>query len=151
MGAFDGGLMFRRLSFVFSAALSACTVYTSDDGSRPPAAPVEYAPTIEDAQAGCYWDDYYYDDVWYFEASALDANGPYDVVDVWADVYDELHGPTYLESFQLYPTNDPAVWFSDWLGASTYLDCWYDGYTVDFVAYDSLGTPAVLTVWAYTY
>ena len=132
--------------------LPGCIIDASDDGTRPPPpASVDYAPLVTDAEAGCYWDNAYYDDIWYFEAYVDDGNGPYDVVEAWADVYDEYAGPTLLESFELYPTDDPYVWFSDWMGSSTFLDPYYDGYTVDFVAYDSVGEAGITTVWAYTY
>ena len=127
-----------------------CVVHTSDN-DPPPQAPVNYAPILADAEAGCYWDPYYQDDIWYFEAGVDDYDGPYDVVSVWADVYDEYAGGVYIESFELFPTNNPHVWFSDWLGSSTWLDCFYDGYTVDFVVYDSWDDSDYLTVWAYTY
>jgi hypothetical protein len=131
-----------------------CVVYDSDDDTPPPPPPppVNYAPFVGDAEAGCYWDDYYRDDIWYFDAAVNDDNGVYDVVEVWADVYDEYYnGGEYIESFELYPTDDPHVWFSDWMGHSTWLDCRYDGYSVDFVAYDELGEAGYLTVWAHTY
>lgn len=127
-------------------ASTGCVIYADD--VEPPPPPANYAPFVEGAEAGCFYDSYYRDDVWYFEAFTDDPNGVYDVVEVWADVYDEYHGATYIESFELYPTNDPHVWFSDWLGHSTWLDCHYDGYTVDFVAYDSYGDYDVVTVWA---
>jgi hypothetical protein len=139
-----------RLAGLLALILPACVVHTGDNDSPPPP-PANAIPWVSDAEAGCYWDGGYHDDIWYFEAYTGDANGAYDVVEVWADVYDEIHGETYIESFELYPTHDPAVWFSDWIGSSTWLDCWYDGYTVDFVAYDSLGATGVATVWAYTY
>ena len=37
------------------------------------------------------------------------------------------------------------------MGSSTWLDCYYDGYTVDFVVYDSYDDSDFMTVWAYTY
>jgi hypothetical protein len=133
------------------ALAQGCIIYDHDvQVDDPPPAPVNYAPTVVDAVAGCYWDRSYHDDIWYFEADVDDRNGVYDVVSVWADVYDEWSGGVYIESFELYPTNDPYTWFSDWLGSSTYLDCLYDGYTVDFVAYDALESAGAATVWAIT-
>lgn len=140
---------------LFALAASGCTVYDSDDDTVPPPPPPppvpNYAPFIGDAEAGCYWDSYYRDDVWYFDAAVDDPNSVYEVTEVWADVYDEYYGPEYIESFELFPTNDPHVWFSDWMGSSTWLDCRYDGYTVDFVVYDQMGEVGYSTVWAYTY
>ena len=111
-----------------------CVVYTSDNDTDDVyyEEAVNYTPTVLDAEAGCYFDSYYYDDIWYFEADIDDANSPYDVVAVYADVYDSYSG-TWVDSFELFPTNDAYYWFSDWLGSSTYLDCMYGGYVVDIL------------------
>jgi len=95
-----------------------------------------YAPEIWDADAGCYYDGYERDDIWYFEADVDDPDGLGDIQSVWADVYDEWDG-TLVESFELYPTDQPGIYFSDWLGSTTWLDCGYPDYTVDIVVYDS--------------
>lgn len=141
------------LAAVFSS-LGACVVYDhSDDNYVPPPPPppvVNYAPYVDGAEAGVYWDAGLRDDIWYFDAVADDPDGVYDVTEVWADVYDDYTGE-YLESFELYPTNDPYRWYSDWLGSSTWLDPFYTGYSVDFVAYDSYGETGYATVWAYSY
>jgi hypothetical protein len=108
-------------------------------------------PLVHDAYAGVFWDDYYLDDIWTFEAQVDDPDGPYDVIGVWADVYDENRGGVLVESFELYPTDDPYFWASDWLGSTTFLDPFYDGYTVDIVAYDSYEDFDWMTVWAETY
>lgn len=137
-----------RLAPLLFAALPACIVV--DDHHPEPAPYVNYAPYLNYGEAGCYWDDYYRDFIWYFEADVDDPNGVYDVISVWADVYD---GPTgvMVDSFELYPTNDPYVWFSDWLGGSTYLSCGYPDYEVDLVAYDSYEAYGVVTVYPYVY
>ena len=96
---------------------------------------VNLAPNVNCADGGCYWDSYYYDDIWVFEADVDDADSPYDVIEVWADVYDAYSG-MLVDTFELYPTTDPYYWFSDWLGSSTYLDCWGGHYFVEMVAYD---------------
>ena len=126
-----------------------CIVYESDyrdvpDRRAPPAA-INYAPEILDADAGCYFDRAYRDDIWMFDAIVDDPNGPLDVVAVWADVYDEWDG-TLVESFELFPTDDPYYWFSDWLGSTTWLACGYDLYSVDIVAYDTLDAVDAITI-----
>jgi len=137
-------------------SLAGCTIYSYDTVEEPVVVhsepPVVYnsLPIVLDAAAGVYWDDFYWDDIWYFEATVDDGDGPYDVVSVWADVYDDWNGQL-VESFELYPTNDPYVWYSDWLGHSTWLDPFYRGYTVDITAYDIYEDADTLTVWAYTY
>lgn len=139
-----------RSIFAALAALSfvpGCIVV--DDGPDPAPAP-NYAPTISWAEAGCYWDGYYGDFIWYFEADADDPNGVLDVTSMWADVYDEASG-AWVDSFELYPTDDPYIWFSDWLGSSTYLSCGYTGYVVDFWAYDSMQAEAVYSTWPLIY
>ena len=79
-----------------------------------------------------------------------DADGVYDVVSVWADVYDDWSGEL-VQTFELYPTNDPRVWYSDWLVSTTWIDCWYPSYSVDLVAYDSVDAAGVLTIWPEVY
>jgi hypothetical protein len=58
---------------------------------------------------------------------------------------------TLVESFELYPTDDPYYWWSDWLGSTTYLDPFWGGYSVDIVAYDTYEDFGYATVWAETY
>ena len=132
------------LAIALATLATGCIVVDDDR----PGGVVNYAPEILDADAGCYWDSYYYDDIWYFEAAVDDLDGPRDVEAVWADVYDEWSGDL-VESFELYPTNDPHIWFSDWLGSSTWLDCMYYDYTVDIVAYDSFDDSDWVTVIPY--
>lgn len=105
-------------------------------------------PYVFNAAAYVYYDPYYGDDIWTFEADVDDPNGVYDVISVWADVYD---GPVLVESFELYPTDDPYFWWSDWLGSTTYLDPFWGGYSVDIVAYDAYEDFGYATVWADTY
>lgn len=130
-----------------SAALTGCVVVPADPGpvNNPPPAEVNYAPEVTRGEAGCYWDDYNGDYIWYFQGEADDPNGVYDVVHFWADVYDNYTGQI-VDSFELYPTNDPYTWYSDWLGRSTYLSCTYYDYSVDLVAYDAADAYGVLTV-----
>jgi hypothetical protein len=134
-----------------------CIVVDDSGDNRPPPPPpppvvVNYAPEVGDAEAGVYWDNGYRDDIWYFDAFVQDGDGARDVTEVWADVYDDYgRGDGYIESFELFPTNDPNVWFSDWMGSSTYLDPYYAGYSVDIVAYDSYGDTGYVTVMPYTY
>jgi hypothetical protein len=106
------------------------------------------APYVDSAAAYVYYDGYWGDDIWAFEAVVDDPNGVYDVIGVWADVYD---GPVLVESFELYPTDDPYFWFSDWLGSTTRLDPFWGGYQVDFVVYDAYDDFGWMTVWADTY
>jgi hypothetical protein len=139
-------------------AVSGCLVYDYDDDTyTEPGGTVivvedgNYDPYVVSAAAYVYFDDYYYDDIWTFEATVDDPNGVLDVIGVWADVYDEYAGGVLVESFELYPTSDPYFWFSDWFGSSTYLDPFWPGYTVDFVVYDSYECFGYTTVWAETY
>ena len=119
-----------RFAVALLAALPACVVYDTDHVVvEEPAPYVNYAPVINYAEAGCYWDGYYGDYIWYFTGDFDDPNGVYDVVSAWADVYD---GPT-------------GAWV-DWLGSSTYVDCNYRGYEVDIVVYDSLDVYTATTV-----
>jgi len=112
--------------------------------------PVNSTPEVYDGYAGVYWDSWADDDVWVFEAEVDDPDGVYDVVEVWADVYDEYSG-TLADYFPLENTSDPYFWSTEWFNSDTYLDPFYDGYTVDLVAYDEFGDYDVLTIWADTY
>lgn len=145
--------MYRLLATSWTvAALTGCMVVADNDPQPAPQPPVyvNHLPVVVDAAAYVYWDAYNYDDVWYFESMVDDLDGVYDVNQVWADVYDERSG-TLVDSFELYPSQDPYVWWSDWLGSSTRLDPFNPGYTVDFTVYDALGDFSVATVWAETY
>lgn len=137
-----------RTALALFVALPACVIV--DDGPHPDPY-VNYAPVINAAEAGCYWDTYYGDNIWYFSADADDPNGVYDVISVWADVYDGPSG-AWVDSFELYADpQDPYIWFSDWLGSTTYLNCGYPNYEVDIVAYDSYEDYDVVTVLPYIY
>lgn len=142
----------RLFPLLAAGLLGGCVVYADDDDDvivhdHPPAA--NYAPVVTWADGGCYWDGYYHDHIWWFEADIDDPNSPYDVVAVYADVYDSYSGG-WVDSFELYPTNDAYYWFSDWLGSSTWLDCSYGGYVVDIVAYDALEASGVGTFYPAT-
>ena len=107
-----------------------------DDFTIPTTIPENIPPEVLRAEAGVFYDAGNADDIWYFEATVDDEDGVYDVVQVFADVYEgEATDP--IESFQLFETEDPFVWFSDWLGSTTLLDAENTTYTVDIVAYDT--------------
>lgn len=147
----------RALRLVGPSALgllaSGCVVYGEDvvyeEVVYHPVA-VNHAPVVLDAEAGVYWDHAYHDDVWYFDAYVDDADGPYDVIAVWVDVWDEYRG-VFLDSFELFPTSDPRVWYAEYANGVARLDPFYPGYTVDFVVYDSYEDRDWMTVWALTY
>ena len=109
-----------------------------------------YAPTINWADAGCFWDSYYYEDIWYFDADVSDFDGLYDVVSVYADVYDTATG-RWIETFELDPTNDPSFWSSTWFADTTYVSCYYGGYEVDITAYDTFNDYDIITIKPYTF
>lgn len=144
--------MFQLARILPIAVLAAgCIVHSSDHHHHPAPSPaVNHAPVVLDGVAGVFWDQAYYDDIWYFEAEVDDVEGPYDVVQVWADVYDEYTG-LIVDSFELFPTTDPFVWYAEYFGTDTWLDPFYPRYTVDLVAYDSWDAWDYLTVWALTY
>ena len=140
--------MFRATALSMALiSLSACIVVDDDDNNNPP--PQNYPPTVVAGEAGCYYDDYNHDFIWYFTAEVHDPNGPGDVMMVWGDVYDAYGNP--VDSFELYPEGQsPEIWFSDWLQYSTYLDCYYGGYVVDLVAYDYTESYHAISVYPYT-
>lgn len=124
--------MSRPIALVAAALLSGCIVYDDDVHDTPP---VNYAPYVTYADGGCYWDDYYHDYVWWFEAGVDDVEG--DVTAVWAMVYyqDGVAADTEFELF----FEGGGIWFSAWQESSTYLDCAYPGYVVEIYAQDYYG------------
>jgi hypothetical protein len=111
-------------------SLSACIVYDTD--TRP--APINDAPIITWAEAGCFWDSYAYDWVWYFDADVTDPDGKGDVWEVYADVLDDRTGQL-VDSFLLADFGG-GYWSTEWLQHQTWLDCASGWYVVEFVAYD---------------
>jgi hypothetical protein len=146
----------RLVSIALILAVSAGCVFVDDrdhnpgGGSYVPPAPVNHLPTILEAASWCSYSNRDRDDVISFEVTATDPDGDLDLVSAWADVYDEASGDL-VDSFELYPTDDPEYWFSDWLVRSTNLDCWYPGYVVDLTVYDSLDAYDVATLYPDTY
>lgn len=134
-----------------AAVMPGCVVYSYDHDTHGTVVTSNYPPSVTSAAAWVYYDPAYGDDIWAFEAFVDDPDGLLDVQQVWADVYDEWAGGILVESFELYPTDDPSYWYSDWYGSTTMLDPFWDGYTVDFVAYDSYDAYGYATVWAETY
>lgn len=146
----------RNALAMLTLMASGC-MYYGDVGPGPAPGPgpgpvtvVNYAPVVLDGAAYVYWDDYYYDDIWSFEAVVDDPDGLGDVISVFADVYDDFSGQR-IETLELLPSyDDPTFWYSDWYGSSLYLDP-YGYYTVDIIVYDSFDDFGVLTVPAQTY
>ncbi len=123
---------------LLSVLLASCVIHDEDhfyDYDVEPDADGNHAPRIGSADAGCYWDSWNTDWVWWFEASVVDGDGALDVFAVQVDVRDAW-ADEVVDVFELYPTDNRDVWFSDWLGASTRLDCRYGGYNADFWVYD---------------
>lgn len=138
--------MIRTLNVLLMSTLAGCLVYDEPAPSQPqPSA----GPTLTYADAGCYADDYYRDFVWYFEADADDANNGLDVTEVWADVYDDWNGE-WVDGFELY-FDSGITWYSAWVGESTWLDCTYSNYVVDFTAVSFDGGYDVVTVYPSTW
>ncbi|MDP2306332.1 MAG: hypothetical protein Q8P18_09925 [Pseudomonadota bacterium] len=132
------------LASLAATALSGCFVYTDDPKPAP-----NLAPAIIYADAGCYPDDYYHDFVWYFDADVEDYDGSNDVYEVFVDVYDDWSGE-WIDGFDLLP-EEGVTWYSAWVGSSTYLDCAYSGYVVDFTAVDIFGATDVVSVYPATW
>lgn len=115
----------------------------------PPVVDVNDPPYVLDAYGGCGFDAELGTDVITFDASVTDPDGDLDVMQVWADVYDDASGEL-IESFPLYAEGGER-WWSDWLADSSYVDCWYPGYSVDVVAYDSFDAYDAVTIWFDSY
>lgn len=145
--------MTRLASLAALLALgTACVVIDRDNGVDPDpwVPPPNSAPVVYDAVAYCTYDGYNRDDIWVFEATVDDPDGVFDVVSVFADVYDDRSG-VLVQSFELFPTDDPYLWFSDWLASTTVVDCFYPFYSVDVVAYDAYDAAGAITILADTY
>ena len=127
------------LGVCLTLGLTACKVRTSD--------PANYVPLVSSAVAGCDYDGVV--DYWYFEAIVDDGDGPNDIRRVVAYVYDEYDA--LIESFELYETNDPWVWYSDWDEPATSLYCDYPYYTVEFTVWDSFSDSHTIAVIPATY
>ena len=140
--------MKRAVTLTLSATLAAlatgCIIV--DDNDAPDVVVVgNAAPYVAYADAGCYWSDWEYDYVWWFEAEVWDDDGYGDIEAVYADIYDARGN--WVDTFELYDeTNYPELWFSDWLQYYSYMDCSYGGYVVDIVAYDWSGAYDVTSV-----
>lgn len=139
------------------AALTGCIIIDRDDPDTiivddpgTPPVVVNASPFVFDGAAGCYYDAFNADDILYLNAWVDDPDGTFDVVSVWADVYDDRTGEL-VQSLELFPTNHPQEWFSDWLVSTTWFDCWYPFYSIDLVAYDTYDAWGVLTVVPATY
>ncbi len=100
-------------------------------------------PELVDADAGCFRD--LGTTYWYFEADVYDYDGPRDIVDVEADVYDTWRG-VWVDSFALEPTGDAWWWYVEWPEQATNLDCYRRSYEVDFVVTDTWGGWDTLTI-----
>jgi hypothetical protein len=130
---------------------SACVIIDRGTTVNPdPWVPPNRAPVVFDAVSYCYYDAFNADDILAFEAWVDDPDGVFDVVSVFADVYDDRTGEL-VQSFELYPTDDPFGWFSDWLVSTTFVDCFYPFYSVDVVAYDQSDASGAITIFPATY
>ena len=148
-----GSTLMMSISFL---AAQGCVVHAYDTYEEPTqvvvvSTPFNAAPYVVAAESGVFYDAAYRDDIWYFDAFVDDPDGVYDVIGVWADVYDECRGGELVQSFELYPTSDPSYWTSEWFGSSTWLDPFAPCYSVDFVACDTYDAYGFVTVWALTY
>lgn len=143
------------------AALStaACEPYYNDPYGGPSAPPpgppppshVNVAPYVVAADAGVFYDAMIREDIWYFDASVDDADGPLDVTDVWAYVYDDYLGGGPIASFELLPTRDATGWYAEYAAFDIGLDPFYPYYTVEIVAIDSYGAEDAVSLAPYTY
>ncbi len=137
-----------RAAAVIAATLTlpGCFVYTDDPGPKPTP---NAAPYFTFTEAWCEPDEYYHDFVWSFDADVEDPDGSNDVSDVYVDVYDAWNGE-WVDGFPL-DRIDGITWYSAWVGSSTYLDCTYPDYEVDFTAVDIFGASDTITVVPYTW
>jgi hypothetical protein len=102
------------------------------------------SPTIAYADAGCWYDSFEQDYVWWFEADVYDDDGAWDIDEVYADVFDTRNS-SWVDSFALSTWND-ITFSADWAETWTNLTCGYGDYEVDFVAYDAWDAYDVYTI-----
>jgi hypothetical protein len=130
---------------------SGCFIEDPLDPWIPPPPAVNLPPSFDDADAFVAYDPGFLADAWTFQAAVYDPDGPYDVLAVWAHVYDEYSGGVWVASFELSrAASNPGWWSATWPTSSTVLDPYWPGYSVDFVASDPYGD-TVRTVRALTY
>jgi hypothetical protein len=138
---------------LFLSGIGGCVVYSDDVGYTTggyTTVVTNAPPYVIDSAAWVYFDTYYGDDIWAFEAWVDDPNGYGDILGVWADVYDG-NSTVPIESFELYPTDDPSYWYSEWFGSTSRLDPFWPNYQVDFVVYDVYEDFGYDTVYAESY
>ncbi len=135
--------MFARTLSLLLAVASGCVILVDDEWA---AWTWNWDPVVYDGDAGCVWDSALRENVWYFEAEVDDWDGPEDIWFVEANVYDEWRGGRLVDAFELAPTEDPWIWYGEWMEFSTALDCRYTGYSVDLIAWDFYEGWGVLTL-----
>ena len=98
---------------------------------------------IQDARATCYWDNWYNDYVWEFDAWIDNYYGPREVAEVWVDVY---QGPHLVDSIPLIPDygNHWSINLIEWSETNLYCG---NNYEVEFVAYDWNGFQDILITY----
>lgn len=127
------------------AISTGCIIVDRRPDPTPVVPVVNSAPYVFDAVGACYYDAYNRDDIVYFDVTVDDPDGIYDVVSVYVDVVDELRGEI-VQTFELYPTDDPYRWFSDWLVSTTWVDCFDPYLSVDVYVYDQFDAYGVSTI-----
>lgn len=143
--------MFRLMPLALTLAIfPGCIFVNHDVDHNDPPVYTNAIPQVIDGYAGCDYDASLQADLLIFDAIVDDLDGLGDVTQVWADVYDERTNEL-IQSFELFPTDDPSYWYSDWLAGTTYVDCWYPDQSVDLVVYDRSEDYDILTVWLDSY
>ena len=104
-------------------------------------------PQITNAYAACGLDN---DGapVWAFAVDVRDADGLDDIIAVEATMYDQLRDPTERIASVDLDEVEPGFWYVE--RRDDTLDCFYEGYTVDFFAYDHVARSEGVSVWAQT-
>jgi hypothetical protein len=129
----------RTTTLALTGALAGCAPEAPRPQAAEPGAPPEFVST----RAGC--EGPIDDEVWVFGAEVTDADGPDDVREVTAFVYDEVSDRLAGEA-ALGPAGE-GYWEVVIPEAATTLDCDYLRYSVDFVAVDASGEAASVTTF----
>ena len=143
----------KCLLFVGGLLSQACLVIDTDqyDTSYDESTyPINSDPIIESAEAGCFYDSVFNEDIWYFDVSVYDPDSVYDVVAVYVDVYDVWTGELE-DTFTLEEDATWGIWTAEWFESSTNLDCFYNGYEIDVSAYDVYDGLDMMTIIPSTY
>ncbi len=113
------------------------------ESGESPLDPGSAAPVVLSARIAC--EGALNAEEWAFEATVTDPDGPANLADVTAFVYDEVSEEPQLSVPLLLQSGD--AWEKRMPAAGSGLDCTFPRYSADFVAVDREGNSGTLTAF----